>query len=442
MSASERDRYPTIFHINVDAFFASVEVALNPDLAGKAVIVGGLSTDRGVVACPNYEARKLGVKTAMPISAAYSLAPDAVFIRGSYRTYENYSRRFIKILEDFSPNVRAASLDEAYLDANGCLHFWDFQPRLLASEIKRAISDELKITVSIGVASNKLCAKVASDYSKKTRDTASKSGPPDGLYIVDLGSEKDFLAPLPVSSIPGIGRRTTEVLNDIGITTVGALAGYDKKSLHEIFGLVGEFLYRAANGLGDRIISSEAGHAKSISRSTTFGEDSDDEDFILSTIFTLSESVASELRDGRLAATTINVKMRYSHGTPILGFSEKRRFTDRQFVTYQKDFTVREPTNSEFEITSVAFELFKSLWLPGKKVRYVGVRVSNIREEKSQLDIFRADHDKRRDLLFDIDKIRGKFGYDSVYFGIAKLADNRRAAAHRVVGFVPHSRRR
>lgn len=437
----DHDKFPTIFHVDIDAFFASVEESLCPALKGKPVIVGGLPNERGVVACPNYEARKLGVKTAMPLSQAYGFAPNAIFVRGNYKQYEKYSRRFIDILHDFSPAVQAVSLDEAFLNADGCLHFWNYEPRNLATAIKRAIWEILKITVSIGVASNKLCAKVASDYSKKmsfdviygTRTIDHRTSfAPDGLLVVPLGEEKNFLSPLPVSALPGIGKRTAEALDSLGIKTVHELATASPDSLRRIFGIVGINLHNAANGIGSSELPENEHDAKSISRSTTFSEDSNDEDFISSVFFYLSEKIARSLRKNKLAASTIAIKMRYSDGAPMLGYRSKRPSMDRKFVTYQKSYTLEEPTNSEFEIASTAFSLFKSLWLQGIKVRLVGVGVTNIRKERMQLDLFQRfpqagspTRIKQADLLTGIDRLREKFGYHSVYFGIVNQLDDR-----------------
>lgn len=445
----DREKYPTIFHIDIDAFFASVEEALCPALKGKPIIVGGLPNERGVVACPNYEARKLGVKTAMPLSKAYSIAPNAIFMKGNFKNYEKFSRRFIEILHDFSPAVQAVSLDEAFLDANGCLHFWDYEPRSLAMAIKGAIWNELKITVSIGIASNKLCAKVASDYSKKFARGADQGValPPNGLFAVPIGEEKDFLAPLPVSALPGIGKRTTEALEALGINTILDLSNTSIDVLKQIFGVVGIYLHDAANGIGDGNLSEDHRDAKSISRSTTFSEDSNNEEFISSVFFFLSEKVAHALREDKLTASTVVVKLRYSDGAPLHGYRTASPYANRRFVTYQKNYTLEEPTNSEFEIASTAFALFKSLWLRacvperlparsvlrnastsacrhGIKVRLVGVGVTNIRKECGQLNLFRQSKMKQIDLLVGIDKIREKFGYHSVYFGIIDQMEN------------------
>jgi DNA polymerase-4 len=422
----DHDNNPTIFLVDIDAFFASVEEALCPELKGKAVVVGGLPNERGVVSCPNYEARKLGVKTAMSLTQAYQIAPNAIFVRGNYKQYEEYSRKFIEILHDFSPAIQPVSLDEAFLDADGCLHFWNYDPRNLAMAIKRAIWEALKITVSIGIASNKLCAKVASDYSKKiARETNLKfSAAPNGLFIVPPGQEKSFLAPLSVSALPGIGKRTTEALDSIGIKTVHDLAETNLESLKRIFGIVGLHLHKAANGKGSSDFPEGEHEAKSISRSTTFGQDSDDEDFISSVFFCLSEQVARSLRKEKLAASTITIKMRYSNGAPMHGYRTTNNGEPRKFVTYQKSFTLDEPTNSEFDIASTAFTLFKSLWLQDIKVRLIGVGVTNISDECIQLDLFQRQKVKQSDLLKGIDRLRDKFGYHSIYFGIVDRLDN------------------
>ena len=440
----DHENYPTIFHIDIDAFFASVEEALCPALRGKAVIVGGLPRERGIVSCPNYEARRLGVKTAMSISEAYKIAPRAVFLRGNYKEYEKYSKRFLEILRDFSPIVQPVSLDEAFLDADGCLHFWNYEPRNLAGAIKEAIGKELKITVSIGVASNKICAKIASDYSKKIARKLSNEphSAPDGLFIVPLKGEKDFLAPLPVSAIPGIGKRTSEALDSLGIKTVHHLANAKLDSLKRIFGIAATHLHNAAIGKGSSDVLVSDHCAKSISRSTTFSEDSGDEDFILSMFFHLSERIASSLRCDKLTASTITMRMRYSDGAPLLGYSLRRAskavtpYPNRRFITYQKSQTLEHPTNSEFEIASMAFTLFKSLWLRGTKVRLVGVAATNIKNECMQLDLFRRATLREADLLKGIDKLRDKFGYHSVYFGIVDRLDDRYSHDHH--GFSLH----
>ncbi len=422
LTAVDRDNYPTIFHIDIDAFFASVEESLCPALRGRAVVVGGLPGDRGVVACPNYEARRLGVKTAMSLAEAFRLAPKAAFVRGSYKSYREYSRKFIEILRDFSPSVQPVSLDEAFLDANGCLHFWNYDVASMARAIKERVHRELGITVSIGVASNKTCAKVASDHSKKMSASTNGSAvlPPDGLLVVEPGSERKFLAPFPVSALPGIGKRTAAVLISMGIEHLGTLAATDTNVLKRLFGITGIYLHSAANGFGSASLDEHEDETKSISRSTTFGQDSSEPGFMGAAFFLLSEKIGRELRKKRLAAITISVKMRYSDGAPLLGFKYGPGNSARRFVTYQKSFTLESPTNSEFVIAGTAIALFKELWLHGTKVRYIGVAVTNICREKVQTNLFDHGQERRLDLLRSIDGIRNRFGEDSVYFGIVE----------------------
>lgn len=442
----DREKYPTIFHIDIDAFFASVEEALCPELKGKPLVVGGLPNERGIVSCPNYEARRLGVKTAMSISQAFRIAPNATFVRGHYREYERYSRRFIEILRDFSPVVQPVSLDEAFLDSNGCLHFWNFEPGKLAGAIKSSIRNELKITVSIGIASYKLCAKVASDFSKNPNEGSRgrESAAPDGLFIVPLGGETEFLAPLPVSAIPGIGMRTAEAMKQIGIRTVGDLASTNPDSLKNRFGVVGTLLHDAANGLGNYELPIHQRDARSISRSTTFAEDSADIGYISSIFFLLSEKIAASLRKLNLTASTITTRMRYSHGAPLLGFPNRSSpdmaqddRAERGFVTYQKSHTVADSTNSEFEIASAAMELFEKLWLNGSEVRYVGIEVTGLREECVQFDLFGQARMKKADLLKGIDLLRDKFGYDSIYFGIVDRLERKCVDDHHGIAMHP-----
>ncbi|MGB9772884.1 MAG: DNA polymerase IV [Bacteroidota bacterium] len=383
---------PTIFHIDLDAFFASVEEALNPNLKGRPVIVGGLPDERGVVACPNYEARKLGVRTAMPLSKAFRLAPRAIFLRGNFENYEEFSRKFFDILCDFSPMVEPVSLDEAYVDVTGCLHLgnWNNDPVVMARAIKEAINRKLNLAASIGIASNKLCAKIASDLSK-----------PDGLLVVPYGEEKNFLAPLPVCVIPGIGRRTEEALRALGIHTVGDLSHCDPLLLRQTFGIVSRYLHDAANGIDHRPVSPEMDATRSISRGTTFAEDTNDRTFIDAVLFYLSEKVAMALRDEGLLAGTVFVTLRYA-----------------DFSTYQKSHTFDYLTNSEFEIFDRARKLFTLLWSRRMQVRFIAVGVASLESSYSQLELFMDARTKRNLLIKSIDRIRAKFGYRAAYFGI------------------------
>lgn len=372
---------------------------MRPALRGKPLIVGGSPDGRGIVACPNYEARKLGVKTAMPLRRAVKLAPNAVFLRGDYDQYSAYSARFFKILDDFSPVVRPAGMDEGFLDARGCLHFWNNSPETMARAIKERVRRELGLAVSIGVATNTMVAKVASDARK-----------PDGLCIVPAGTEREFLAPMPVGAIPGVGTATIETLSGLGVNTVRDLAQFDESLLCRVFGVAGTFLYHAARG--------EAGHTrleenatrgfgqagevqKSMSRDHTFGEDVDDVAFIRGALFHQCEKVAATLRKEHLSARTLTLKLRYS-----------------DMATVQRGRTLREPTDSEFAIFRAADELLERTWTRRARIRLVGVAASNLQGEWAQFDLFNARRTKELLLGRSLDKIRGKFGDKAVWWGI------------------------
>ena len=252
-----------IMHIDLDAFFVSVEQALNPKLKGKPVVVGGRPDRRGVVAAASYEARAFGLHAGMPLATASRLCPQAIFIEGSFPKYRDASRRFMAILAEFSPYLEPVSLDEAYLDATGFESIYG-STHQMAVNIKQRIRDELKLCASIGIASGKVVAKVASELFK-----------PDGLVEVTAGDEGSFLAPLPIAKLPGIGKKTERILNGLGIHTIGELSNMPLSALKSHFGASGELLHRYANGIDDREIEPPS-EAKSISRETTFGQDTRD----------------------------------------------------------------------------------------------------------------------------------------------------------------------
>ena len=388
----------TIFHIDVDAFFASVEEALDPSLRGKPVIVGGKGNDRGVVACPNYEARKLGVKTAMPLRSAARLAPHGIFIPGHFEQYHRFSQKITEILYSFSPDLQPMSLDESCLDATGCLHSWK-NPERMAQAIKKRILDTLSLTVSIGIASNKPCAKIASDFQK-----------PDGLTIIPHGEEKNFLAPLPIERIPGIGGKTADVLHTVGITTIGELALTSKSLLHDLLGSRGDFLYEVANGrASDEIHTDES--VKSISRSTTLGQNTTDYEFIEALLHYLTQRCCKRLRELRRSARTISVTIRYA-----------------DFSTSTKQRTLHFPSNYDAVISHTMVQLFRTFVQRGRLIRLVGVALSDLCPLSDQYTIFQPmgilhgspiGHPFGRSTQFaqlyeGIDRMREKFGSDIV----------------------------
>ena len=380
----------TIFLVDIDCFFAAVETVLNPHLKGKPVCVGGLRNERGVVACPNYEARRYGVRTAMPLRTAARLLPDdAVFLHGSYERYSEYSERVMNILESFTPDAGQVSLDEAFLDVTGCLHFWNGDTCAMAHAIKQRILQTLALTVSIGVASNKVCAKVAADLGK-----------PDGLVVVEPGTEKAFLAPLPIERLPGIGTKTAAKLHQEDIQTLGQLAAWPVEHLHQRFGTVGLHLHEMANGNDPSPVVLD--HVeKSISRDTTLARDTGDRAVLLATLYSLTERCCKTLREEGWHARTVTVRVRSS-----------------DFSTYQKQRTLWRATANEEELFPLVQRLLKELGVEGRTIRLVGVKVSNFQPEDEQLDLLLSKAAAYPELHRRIDALQEKYGHRSIQRGI------------------------
>ncbi len=286
-----------IAHLDFDAFFAAVEENRDPSLRGKPVIVGG--GERGVVSTANYVARRYGIHSAMPLRTARRLCPHGVYLTGHHRLYLDYSRRLMAMLEGYSPLVEQMSLDEAYLDLTGTERLFG-PPVRTARLIQRRVVDELHLSISVGLATNKLVAKVASDHHK-----------PAGFTVVPPGTEAEFLAPLPVERLPGVGPALLEQLRDRGVTTVGDLARVPPHLLRLSFGEWGELLAHRARGEDLRRVTPNE-EVKSISREHTFEEDVSDVSLLESTLVALTEDVCRRLRRQRLEARTVTVKIRYS----------------------------------------------------------------------------------------------------------------------------------
>jgi DNA polymerase IV len=377
-----------ILHIDLDAFFVSVEQVIRPELKGKPVIVGGNPDRRGVVASASYEARAFGIHAAMPLMQAYRLCPQAVFLQGNFSKYREESDKFMKILSDFSPALEPGGLDEAYLDVAGCDIFGT--PRQIAVSIKERVRKELQIVASVGISQAKIIAKIASDYGK-----------PDGLVEVDPGKEKEFLAPLPVSRMPGIGDKTERVFRELGIKTIGELAAMKEAYLKSRFGSYGIVLHRYANGIDNRTVEMR-GEAKSISRETTFAEDINDNRFIYGTLTYLCERVGKEMREQNKQARSISIKLRFS-----------------DFETLNRSRSFPELITSDSAIYQAAAALLDKALTAGKNkmVRLIGVEVSNLAGDGRQLTMF--DQNPRRMEQMDraIDKIREKYGFGVVQSG-------------------------
>ena len=377
-----------IMHIDLDAFFVSVEQALNPELRGKPVVVGGRPDRRGVVASASYEARAFGLHAGMPLTTACRLCPQATFIEGSFSRYRHASQKFMAILADFSPYLEPVSLDEAYLDATGfeSIHGSIHQ---MAIAIKQRIKDELALCASIGIASSKVVAKVASELSK-----------PDGLLEVADGEERSFLAPLPIAKLPGIGIKGERILNGLGINTIGELSNMPLDALKSHFGTSGEVLHHYANGIDDREIKLP-GAAKSISRETTFGKDTKDRSQLEATLRYLSERVSSELRQQGKLSRCITLKLRYA-----------------DFRTITRHHTLRQGSNTDQTIFDTGLQLLKKALSQEKQpVRLIGIGVSNLIEPGRQLNMLDSSAERLEQLNKAIDRIRKKYGFTAIQTG-------------------------
>lgn len=384
----------TFFLLDIDCFFASVEMALNPALRGVPLCVGGLRSDRGIVACPNYEARMYGVRTAMPLrTAARMLPPDAVFLRGKYKVYGEYSDRVMAILAGFTPDIEQVSVDEAYMDVTGCLHLWGHDPRRMAAAIQERIRQECGLSVSIGGAANRTCAKIAASVRK-----------PAGLVIVSPGTEREFLAPLPVEAVPGIGTKTAPVLHACGIRTVGEAMTHAERhgdgGGERINGLCRQIASCALPS--DVPIEAHDHVEKSISRDRTFGEDTGDEGTIRATLYYLTERCCKTLRQDELMATTVTVRVRFA-----------------DFTTVQKQASLAAPSSNEEDLFAAALRLLALLRPPAAPVRLVGVKASNLSPAAGeQLPLAIAQAEKISTLHRRLDALQTRYGYTSIRWGI------------------------
>ncbi len=383
--AARRTR--TIFHIDLDAFFVTVEQVLNPELKGKPVIVGGRPDRRGVVSSASYEARKFGVHAAMPLSQAKRLCPQAIFLTGNYRRYIEFSQRFMDILAGYTPDLEPGGLDEAYLDVTGCQNFGSW--RNLAVKIKEQVKKETGLVASIGIAPCKVVAKVASDLSK-----------PDGLIEVLPGEEKAFLAPLPVQKLPGVGEKTEKVLGMMGIKTIGNLADMPEGLFKNRFGENILWLRRHASGLDNSTVE-PWGEARSVSRETTFDVDTLDEGLLKATLRYFAEKLGAELREMGKKARTVGLKLRYS-----------------DFETVNRSHTLKAATNLDDVIYEEGVRLLEAALARNRRpVRLIGLEVSNFSGSATQLGLFDAESRRLEQLDRAVDKIREKYGFDSIQTG-------------------------
>lgn len=348
----------SIVHLDLDAFYASVEVLEDPSLEGKPVVVGGSPEGRGVISSASYPARRYGIRSAMPTARALALCPSVIVVRPRHRLYSEYSRRVMEILRLASPLIEQLSIDEAFLDLGSQVGQWDDSVDL-ARQLQMDVLNSVGLSSSLGVATNKLVAKVASDRDK-----------PGGLTVVRPGDEAAFLAPLSVRVLWGIGAVTARKLAEMQITMVGQLAGSDEALLRERFGRHGPAMVRHARGVDSRPV--RTGHSpRSVSQERTFHRDLADFAELESRLLQLSEGVSRRLQKMSLAATTIAVKLRYS-----------------DFSTFSRQMSLSVPTNDAKVLYQAALALFGRAWDGRRPVRLLGIAARHLTPSSGQLALW------------------------------------------------------
>jgi DNA polymerase IV len=392
MAVAHQAAFPrTIFHVDMDAFFVSVEELYDPSLKGKAVVVGGQRDERGVVSAASYEARKFGVHSAMPLRTAAKMCPHAIFVNGHPERYRECSERVYKVLGAFSPQVEMASIDEAYLDMTGTerLH----GPALKAAHgLHQRMKADTNLNCSVGIGSSRLIAKVSSAQAK-----------PNGVLWIIPGREAKFLEPLDVREIPGVGKVMESRLHTLGIKKVGDLARLEEFELEARFGkwglaLAGKARGEDAGGWFDNEVGADL-EAKSISHEHTYNEDTSDVAQLESTLMRLSEMVGRRLRESRFHAHTVQLKLRY-----------------KDFTTITRAHTLPAPTQLDTEIFEQIRALFRKNWKKGAEVRLLGVHASSFTAAApDQIDLLDGARQQRwKNALAAADRLRDKFGESSV----------------------------
>ncbi len=374
----------------MDAFFVSVEELFDPSLKGKPVVVGGRPNERGVVSAASYAARKFGVHSAMPLRTAYKLCPQAIFVDGHPERYRESSQKVYEVLHAFTPVVEMASIDEAYLDMTGTERLYG-PPLRAAHLLHERMKKGTRLNCSIGISASRMVAKISSDQAK-----------PNGVLWVFPGYEPAFLAPLEVRKVPGVGKVTEKNLHQLGIRKVGDLARLDEDFLAQRFGKWGLALAGKSHGLDaggwfDTEIGADTG-PKSISHEHTYAEDTADADTLESTLARLCEMVGRRLREHKLVARTLQLKLRYS-----------------DFTTITRAHSVARGTQLDTELYEEIRELFRQNWKAGSRVRLLGVQASSWADGDEQMDLLAEDrHERWKQALVAADRMRDRFGESAV----------------------------
>ena len=375
----------------MDAFYASIEQLDHPEYKGRPVIVGAdpkAGKGRGVVAACSYEARKFGIRSALPISRAWKLCPQGVYVRPRMNRYVEVSQQVMDVFRRYTDLVEPLSIDEAFLDITGSVALLGPADEI-ARSIKKAIREATGMTASVGLAPNKFLAKIASDLKK-----------PDGLVVLQEADVDQFLRDLPISRLWGVGPKTEARLHEMGFRTIGQLASASRESLVRTLGSLGEHLYQLSHGKDDRQVVPDW-ERKSVGTETTFDEDTDDRDLLLRTILELSDHVAERLRKDEYRARKVTLKLRYSN-----------------FSTHTKQHSLDRLIQTGDEIAAVARQLFSQFPL-NRKIRLIGVSAGDLhrgREDPEQLTLFATSNPKEK-LGHAVDEIKEKFGIDSLRRG-------------------------
>ncbi|TKJ37574.1 DNA polymerase IV [candidate division LCP-89 bacterium B3_LCP] len=372
---------PHILHIDMDAFFAQVEMLRDPKLLGKPVCVGGIpGQDRSVVTAASYEARKYGIHAGMALMQAKRLCPNAIFVRSRGGVYMEISRRVVGILEEICDQVEPSSIDESYLDIGNVLNYWGGAEKI-GQRIKERILQELNLTCSVGIAPTRTLAKMATNLQK-----------PDGLTILTTEDIPEKIHPLPVEKVPGIGKSTKKTLNDMGVKTIGQLVNASEEFLFKRLGMHGKHLREIVSGKLDWEVTPEEGRPadKSIGNSRTFKKDTSDPEELKGYLLSLVQMVARRMRATKMAGKVVTITIRYG---------------DFNTVTHQR--SSNRQTQDETEISRIAWQLFGEQYITGMPVRLLGVSVSRLTKiDEGQMDIF----DRESQLFSAVDELKDRFG--------------------------------
>lgn len=377
-----------ILHLDLDAFFCAVEEQLDPSLKGKAIAVGGQPNERGVVASASYPARKFGVRSAMPMSQAVRLCPDLIIVSQTRDVYHERSDAVMALLRDTTPYVEPMSIDEAFLDVT----ILPDSIETIAKNLQYRINQELDLPCSLGGATSKLIAKTANTIGKAQQP---KDQPPNTILIIPVGGERQFLAPLPIRQLWGVGPKTAQNLEKLGLRTIGDIARWSEDELSARFGKLGRDIWQGANAIDFRPVETSV-ESKSISKEITFTKDESNEAQLKRTLRRLSDGVGRQTRQSELYGSTVRLKLRWS-----------------DFTTVTRQMTLSNPTDRDDEIFECVVELFDKFWINNKPVRLIGVGLTGFMEESNrQLSLWDDPVEEKHaeELQSTLDKLKDKFG--------------------------------